>query len=289
MVELVEETVGVDGDGFHMVQGIGPTNISFYLRHGQDNNRLPLAAFFSCTLWFYPILSTVARAERGSTICQAFKVSRTRGVSFSYETLDMSKPSSGSRRTPSSDGNGDDGKKQLRHSTGDIDIRGEVKTEFPAKLVEEYVNANDKNERRERKRFRVELISLFLLLLVAIANIIATHMSSISADAARDAAKTARSALVDGQRAVVSAETFTIARQAEHGQVDALQFTTGWKNSGTTPTRNLETWSNWRVGMPETTIDKTFDFSDTWAQTGKPVPHERGFATSQTNHLLPPW
>lgn len=33
--------------------------------------------------------------------------------------------------------------------------------------------------------------------------------------------------------------------------------------------------------MPEAKIDKTFDFTDTWMQTGKLVPHEHGFATSQ--------
>lgn len=153
----------------------------------------------------------------------------------------MAKTPSGGKRTPYSGGNDDCGKKQLRQVSGDVNIRGEIKAEFPSKLVEEYSTANEKNERRETNRLFLERISVALLLLVAIANIIATHISSISANAAKDAANTARIALVDVQTAVVSADAFTITRQAEHGQVDALQFTAGWKNSGTTPTRNLET------------------------------------------------
>src|SRR6202044_4019620 len=98
---------------------------------------------------------------------------------FHKRPLDMAKTPSGGKRTPYSGGNDDDGKKQLRHLTGDINVSGEIKTEFPPKLVEEYSTANDKNERRETKRYFLELISVVLLLLVAIANIIATHMSSI--------------------------------------------------------------------------------------------------------------
>jgi hypothetical protein len=93
---------------------------------------------------------------------------------------------------------------------------------------------------------------------------------------------TTRQSLVDVQRAVVSADTFTAARQlGNNGQIDGMQFTVGWKNSGTTATKDLVYWGNWRTEPFGTKIDKTFDFSDIWAPTGEKVPYTHGFATAQ--------
>jgi len=91
-----------------------------------------------------------------------------------------------------------------------------------------------------------------------------------------------RRSLVDVQRAVVSADTFTTARQlGKDGQIDGMQFTVGWKNSGTTATKNMVYWGNWRIEPFNTKIDKTFNFSDIWAPTGEKVPYTHGFATTQ--------
>jgi hypothetical protein len=143
--------------------------------------------------------------------------------------------------------------------------------------------SNDSEDISKKKRWKntwhpsslVAIASFVLTAAIAIATVINTIVAIRTFSLSTEA-------LLDVQRATISADTFTVARQhGKDGQIDGLQFVTGWKNSGSTSTKNMVYWSNWRKEPWGSKIDQSFDFSDVWQPTGEKVSYTHGFATAQ--------
>lgn len=78
----------------------------------------------------------------------------------------------------------------------------------------------------------------------------------------RELARTTRDALVNVQRAIMSADAFTLSQVIENGRLTEYQISVDWKNSGTTPTKNLFIHANWHSGpLP---FPNDFNFIDQW-------------------------
>jgi len=91
-----------------------------------------------------------------------------------------------------------------------------------------------------------------------------------------------KEALVNGQRAVVALEDFSVSRErGSKGDIDGVQIRITWKNSGSTATKNLIYWSNWRIQRWDQKVDKSFNFNDVFDFSAKKVPYMHGFATPQ--------
>jgi hypothetical protein len=176
---------------------------------------------------------------------------------------------------PHSNPNNDGAPNQKSSITSDVHVCGEVLIEPTPKEALARETEKTKKDAKWRKKWRLEVANFWVLTVYAALTAVLAYESIKSTD-------TTRQSLVDVQRAVVSADTFTAARQlGNNGQIDGMQFTVGWKNSGTTATKDLVYWGNWRTEPFGTKIDKTFDFSDIWAPTGEKVPYTHGFATAQ--------
>jgi hypothetical protein len=79
----------------------------------------------------------------------------------------------------------------------------------------------------------------------------------------KELAQTSRDALVEVQRAVMSADDLVMDRSAKDGKVNEFNFYIQWKNSGTTPTKNMTFHHSW---MPSVVaLPKDFKFTDLWA------------------------
>src|SRR5258707_839664 len=72
-----------------------------------------------------------------------------------------------------------------------------------------------------------------------------------------------RARSVEVQRAVMSADDLVMDRSAKDGKVNEFNFYIQWKNSGTTPTKNMTFHHSW---MPSVVaLPKDFKFTDLWA------------------------
>lgn len=183
---------------------------------------------------------------------------------------------------PHSSPNNDGAPNQKSSITSDVHVCGEVLIEPTPKEALARETEKTKKDAKQRKKWRLEVATFWVLTVYAALTAVQSYQAKKSADATKSAADTAKQALVDVQRAVVSVDTFTAARQlGKDGQISGMQFTVGWKNSGTTATKDMVYWGNWRIEPFDTKIDKTFDFSDIWAPTGEKVPYIHGFATAQ--------
>jgi len=82
-----------------------------------------------------------------------------------------------------------------RHIDGEVRVAGQIKTDFPPSLIEEYKTARGQENARENKRFIVECITLASVVFVAVLSSIQTCNSSRSAKAAADSVGVARATL----------------------------------------------------------------------------------------------
>ncbi len=93
-----------------------------------------------------------------------------------------------------------------RNVTGDIRITGQVKADFPADIIEAYKASNrhtdaqeEKENSREDKRFKIECVTLFFVILLAVVSLVqtkqaikSTQAAMISATAAQESVRSAR-------------------------------------------------------------------------------------------------
>jgi hypothetical protein len=81
-------------------------------------------------------------------------------------------------------------------------------------------------------------------------------------------AQTTRDGLIQVQRALMSIDTVQVARVAQNGKINTVNFSIFWRNGGTTATKNLIFHHNWSWSLP--VMPKNFDFTDKW---GEGAPH----------------
>jgi len=116
----------------------------------------------------------------------------------------MTQPKKGGAGVPNP--NGDDGKghQQARKVSGKIHVEGEIKTQLPPKLIEDYATSNEKTDRRVDKRFLVEIITLLFVIIVAIMSFLQTKQAIKSADAAQKSTSIANQSLHIAERAYLN-------------------------------------------------------------------------------------
>jgi hypothetical protein len=101
--------------------------------------------------------------------------------------------------------------------------------------------------------------------------------AKIQADKTQELAATSRDALVQVQRAVMSADDIAMLRNKDNGTINQFSFFVHWKNSGTTPTKNLIIHHSW---LPTQTLPKDFSYPDLW-NPGEPHVYTQSFASPQ--------
>jgi len=168
----------------------------------------------------------------------------------------MAKTPNGGARTPHFYEEDGDGKRQLRKISGKVHVNGEIETQFPPELIEEYSSSNQKTDKREERRFIVEIITLVLVLIVAAFSYVQTRESIRSADAAKSAADIANQSLVVGQRAWISVNATTENALVFNSQGAWLPNNVEMKNVGHSPATYVKLWEKLVVGLPPPSDDE---------------------------------
>jgi hypothetical protein len=93
-----------------------------------------------------------------------------------------------------------------RAITGSIHVRGEVETQVPSDLVEEYRTSNHKADSRENKRFALEILTLVLVVAGAAFAFVQMRQAQKSANAAVSQAEISKEELAASERPWVAFE-----------------------------------------------------------------------------------
>jgi hypothetical protein len=165
-----------------------------------------------------------------------------------------------------------------RSVKGSVRIDGPVETQLPPKLVEEYISSSQQSDIRERKRFRVEKITLGSVLLVAVLSIYQSYQSTKSANAALDANRIARNNFRTDERPyLVQAPTGTpneIIIVSSGPDAGKLRFSLHTENIGKSPALVKTQYFHAYIGDREISQigSETVEGSDTVVPAGdKPV------------------
>ncbi len=152
----------------------------------------------------------------------------------------MTKPPYGSTGQP--DPSTKDARPQQREIKGHVNVGGEIKAHLPPTFVEEYKASNEKADRREDKRFRIEKATLVSVVIVAALSLIQTRQAIKSAEAAKqaaDAASAANDITAESVRARIDVDSVKLSQPIAIG--GATNVTAVLKNTGQTPAYNVRT------------------------------------------------
>jgi len=117
------------------------------------------------------------------------------------------------------------GGKEKREISGAIRIAGEIETEFPPDIKDEYITSSRDSTARERKRYKVERVTLGFVILVALLNLIQAVESVRSANASHASINQAENNRRDDDRAwIVISQIEVIGSRQPDGT-----FSTNWK------------------------------------------------------------
>lgn len=103
------------------------------------------------------------------------------------------------------------------------------------------------------------------------------EQSKAQADRTKEIAQTSRDALIQVQRAVMSPDDIIMLRNSDNGAVNQFNFVIRWKNTGTTPTKNLTIHHSWK---PMPIIPNDFNYPELW-NPGEPETYTPAFASPQ--------
>ncbi len=137
---------------------------------------------------------------------------------------------------------------KLDNKPGRVTVSGKLEADFPPNLVEKYDAANEKQEARDSKRFKVEIVTVVLLFAYTTIAFWQGCSTKKSADAAKSAADTAADSLVLAERPWITISKCLLP--AEPAVTTTAEETkkiilTCWiQNTGKTPALNESSASN---------------------------------------------
>lgn len=161
------------------------------------------------------------------------------------------------------------GKDQYKRDvSGNVHVRGEVEAKLPESFIQQHKTERGEDTARGRKKFCVEVLTLIAVLAYTTVAFWQGCSNKTAADAAKSAADTATAALTKVQRAFVFAESVKCGVvNTPSGGVLGMTCVVNWRNSGTTPTKDLHVHTNFKVS-PDPRPDD-FSFPNQWRE-GEP-------------------
>jgi hypothetical protein len=147
-------------------------------------------------------------------------------------------------------------------------LRAEL--QIPQSIKSDWERENTKKVRREWSAIGVSAATLFAVIAYALINYHMLCQMKRATGVSKDAANTAREALVDVQRAFVfpgnvRPQTFGDAING----ITSLSLRFSWENSGTTPAKDATNHISYQLMANELPDD--FSFPDRWPQKGKHI------------------
>jgi hypothetical protein len=151
----------------------------------------------------------------------------------------VSKPPHGIEGKPNPNPDDAHGKNDQCRISGDVNVSGKVETQFPPNLVEEYKTSSGKNDRREDKRFIVEIVTLGFVILLGILGLIQSCQAIKSANGVVTANQIAKDNFRTDQRPYlirgVSSTPATLEIVADGPHAGQLRFGIPFENYGKSP------------------------------------------------------